>query len=232
MKTHLHLIVVVILLAFHSKASAQCRINVEAPDSLPFLLTLNDVAINQVPVLAITLNQNSSGKVNFKANFPARPELSFSQVITLKKGTFLNYTIERNKGTLKFVLTSESEIDLPEFSDVKNDDGIATVPDIQHKGCYPVVDDALYQAMLVNVGEELFESKKLTLLSNFASTQCIRTEQLRTMMSSLTQEDNKLSLLIASKNHIYDLEQISDVLNEFHLARNKQKATEILEANR
>ena len=52
------------------------------------------------------------------------------------------------------------------------------------------------------------------------------------MMSILTQEDNKIALLIASKNHIYDPEQIRDVLNEFYLARNKQKATEIIEAGR
>jgi chorismate mutase len=52
------------------------------------------------------------------------------------------------------------------------------------------------------------------------------------MMSILTQEDNKIALLTASQNHIYDPEQINDVLNEFYLARNKQKAAEIIEAGR
>jgi hypothetical protein len=86
--------------------------------------------------------------------------------------------------------------------------------------------------MLANVEAQPFESKKLILLAEFASNQCIRTEQLRTMMSILTQEDNKIALLTASQNHIYDPEQINDVLNEFYLARNKQKAAEIIEAGR
>jgi hypothetical protein len=119
----------------------------------------------------------------------------------------------------------------PEMSaNTGSDSSAANTPN--HTGCYPVADDAAYQAMLTGLEAQPFESKKLSLLAEFASKQCIRTEQLRAMMSILTQEDNKIALLIASKNHIYDPEQIRDVLNEFYLARNKQKATEIIEAGR
>jgi hypothetical protein len=51
-------------------------------------------------------------------------------------------------------------------------------------------------------------------------------------MGILTQEDNKIALLLASKNHIYDIQQVRDVLNEFFLDRNRQKAIEIIEADR
>jgi len=232
MKTLIQSLAVALVLAFNLEANSQCRISVEAPDSLPFLLTLNETVINQAPVLAITFDQNLSGKVNFKAGFPRRPELSFSQVITIKKGTFMSFTIERSKGTLKFVLTGESEIALPEFTSEKSTEGDNPQTVSNHTGCYPVADDLLYQSMLETVAAQHFESKKLEILSEFASTQCIRTEQLREMMGVLSQEDNKIALLIASKSHIYDPEQINDVLNEFFLARNKQKAAEIIEANR
>jgi hypothetical protein len=233
MKTLIQSLTVALLLVIELRANGQCRISVEAPDSLPFILTLNETAINQVPVLAITLDQNLSGKVNFKAGFPMRPELNFSQVITIKKGTFQSYNIERSKGTLKFVLTGESEIALPEFvTDSKSGESSNQPSADQHTGCFPVADDLLYQSMLDDVAAQHFESKKLSILSDFASSQCIRMEQLRAMMSVLTQEDNKISLLAAAKNHIYDPEQIRDVLNEFFLARNKQKAVEIIEADR
>jgi hypothetical protein len=152
-------------------------------------------------------------------------------VITIKKNTSVQFAIERSKGTLKFILKGESEMIFPEVAG-KADSDSSTANTPNHAGCYPVADDAAYQAMLASVEAQPFESKKLGLLSEFASNQCIRTEQLRAMMSILTQEDNKIALLIASKNHIYDPEQIRDVLNEFYLARNKQKATEIIEAGR
>jgi hypothetical protein len=220
------------LLILSLAADGQCRIRVESPDSLPFLFSMNEKAVNQLPVLSLTLNQSASGKINFKADFPARPELSFTQVITIKKNTSLEFAIERSKGTLKFILKGESEMIFPEILEVNNDSDSSKTNASNHTGCYPVADDAAYQAMLNGVEAQPFESKKLSLLTEFASNQCIRTEQLRTMMSILTQEDNKIALLISSKNHIYDPEQIRDVLNEFYLARNKQKATEIIEAGR
>ena len=232
MKTLIRTLSIAGLLMLSLTAGSQCRIRVESPDSLPFLFSMNEKTVNQIPVLSLTLDQTTSGKINFKADFPARPELSFTQVITIKKNTSVQFAIERSKGTLKFILKGESEMVFPEMPVAKNESDSSKTISSNHTGCYPVADDAAYQAMLAGVEAQPFESKKLGLLSEFASNQCIRTEQLRTMMSILTQEDNKIALLIASKNHIYDPEQIRDVLNEFYLARNKQKATEIIEADR
>lgn len=231
MKTLIRILSITSLLMLSLAAFSQCRIRVESPDSLPFLFSMNEKTVNQFPVLSLTLDQPVSGKINFKADFPARPELSFTQVITIKKNTSVEFAIERSKGTLKFILKGESEMVFPEMSsNADSDSSTASTPN--HTGCYPVADDAAYQAMLANVEAQPFESKKLSLLAEFASSQCIRIEQLRAMMSILTEEDNKIALLMASKNHIYDPEQIRDVLNEFYLARNKQKATEIIEAGR
>jgi hypothetical protein len=232
MQSLIRILSIVALIIGSVSSNGQCRIRVEAPDSLPFLFSLNDKIINQIPVLSLTLDQPVSGKISFKADFPARPELSFTQVITIKKNTLLEFAIERSKGTLKFILKSESEMTFTENSAMGADSDSAQTSAVNHNGCYPVADDAAYLTMLANVEAQPFESKKLILLAEFASNQCIRTEQLRTMMSILTQEDNKIALLTASQNHIYDPEQINDVLNEFYLARNKQKAAEIIEAGR
>ena len=232
MKTLVRLLVLVVPLFGSHLAESQYRIHIESPDSLPFLFSLNEKKVNQIPVLSIMLDQPASGKINFKADFPSRPELSFTQVITIKKNTSVAFAIERNKGTLKFILKSETEMIFPaEFAAESVNDSTKTITS-KHTGCFPVADDAGYQAMVTNVEAQHFESKKLSIMCDFASSQCIRTEQLRTMMSILTQEDNKIALLQASKNHIYDPEQIRDVLNEFFLARNKQKATEIIEDDR
>jgi Domain of unknown function (DUF4476) len=214
---------------------AQSRITIESPDSLPFLFSVNDQLVNQLPVLALTLDQPVSGKVNLKADFLHRPELTFSQVVTIKKGTLVNYAIERSKGSLKFILKSESIIDLAQteiYSAAKPSLADSVAVEARHNGCYPLADDAEYRQMLATADEQHFESKKLGTMTAFTTANCIRVEQLRYMMSKLSQEDSKLALLSASKEHIYDPENMPKVIDEFFLARTKVKAQEIIDSKR
>jgi hypothetical protein len=50
--------------------------------------------------------------------------------------------------------------------------------------------------------------------------------------SKLSQEDNKLALLIAAKDHIYDPQRLLEVSADFFLARNKAKVAEIVDGDR
>jgi hypothetical protein len=79
---------------------------------------------------------------------------------------------------------------------------------------------------------EVFEAKKLSLMAEFAGRSCLRTDHLRYMMSKLSQEDNKLALLIAAKGHIYDPQRLLEVSADFFLARNKAKVAEIVDGDR
>jgi len=220
------------LLLIASLAQGQCRIRIEATDTLPFLFSINETVVNQVPVLSVTLDQDVEGKVKFKADFPFRPELSFTQMVTLAANTSVTYSIERSKGNLKFIVVSESEMIFPYPANDSNTTINSMDTIVAHTGCFPVVDDGLYEDMLSEVGQQHFEAKKLSILSSFASEECLRTEQLRTMMGLLTQEDNKIALLMAAKDQIYDPEQLPEVANDFFMARNKVKAKEIIDAGR
>ena len=226
----------IIVILSHKHVHAQCRITIEAPDSLPFLFSVNDQQVNQLPVLSMTFNQSVAGKLNFKADFPARPELSFSQTLTVKKDAGVSYSIERSKGALKFVMTSEIVVTLsPDDlanADIPHEAHDSSSAVTHHNGCSPLVDDATYRQMHAQAEEQHFEAKKLSTMSSFLSTNCIRVDQLQYMMSKLSQEDNKLALLAASKGHVYDTENIQSVLDEFFLDRNKSKAAEIIETNR
>ncbi len=226
-----HIVLAIVSTLCASHLHSQCRISIEAPDSLAFLFSINDQQVNQLPLVYVTLNHQASGKLNFKADFPYRPELSFSQVMTIKKDAGVAYSIESSKGALKFVLKSESVVSITNSGEPIEQ---ATAPDaeVRHSGCYPVTDDAEYREMHAMADEQLFESKKLSTMTTFVSTKCLRVDQLQFMMSKLTQEENKLALLSASKDHIYDPENIRSVLDEFFLARTRAKAEEIIGANR
>ena len=221
---------------FNKSSQAQCRVSVDAPDTLAFLISINDIIINTYPVVSLEFNLNTSGKTNFKAEFPDRPMLNFSQVITIKKGAAVAYSIDRSKGALKFILTSES---LQAVTEKPAQEGFTQEiptdtlqPLAIHNGCYPITDDSAYQDMITACDEQHFEAKKLNLMAEFAVRSCLRTDQLRYMMSKLSQEDNKLALLIAAKGHIYDTERLLEVSADFFLARNKAKVAEIVADDR
>lgn len=232
---HMRIILValsfMLTLASHS-AVAQCRISVEAPDSLAFLLTINDNTVNQSPIVAVTLNSTAAGKTSMKVEFPNRPTLNFSQIVTIKKGSNVAYAIERSKGALKFVLTSESMLTVEETTaaslEITTAAADSAANPVAHNGCDNLVDEQLYQDMIVAVDGQHFEAKKLSAMTEFASVNCMRTDHLRYMLSKLSQEDNKIALLAVAKNNIYDRDNLPEVSNDFFLARNKAKAIEII----
>jgi hypothetical protein len=211
-------------------------LTIDAPDSLAFLLTINDKPVNQYPIVSVTFNSPVSGKTNLKVEFPTKPVLNFTQIVNIKKGSNAAYTIERFKGALKLVLSSETILTpeetasaAEEITPVYADTMANPVP---HNGCENLVDEQLYQDMIVAVDGQHFESKKLSVMSEFALVNCIRTDHLRYMLSKLSQEDNKLVLLQSAKQHIYDRNNLPEAANDFFLARNKAKAIEIISSDR
>jgi len=95
-------------------------------------------------------------------------------------------------------------------------------------GCSPEVSAELYQEMIQAVKENFFESRKLELMKNFISQNCVRVEQLRFMMSNLSMEDNKIILLKASNGRISDVNNLKKVEEDFFLQKNKAWVVEIL----
>jgi hypothetical protein len=208
-------------------ASAQARISIEAPDTLAFILSHNNEVINQHPVTAVTFIKGVSGKVTLKAEFPFRPALNFSQVITIKKNSEVDIRVERVKGAIKFVISGETQLTEPLFGILEGSQSDTLLVKKHTDGCFPVVDDQLYQEMLTTCNGIHFEAKKLECMTAFVSAHCLRVEQLRFMLSQLSQEDNKLQLLQAAQN-IHDRSALGAVEEDFFLARNKEKVREII----
>jgi len=217
-------------------SAAQYRLTIDAPDSLAFLLHINGTPINYLPIVSVSLHGALAGKTNLKVEFPEQSVLNFSQIVTIKKGSSVTYSIDRSKGALKFILTSESILTFDAALATTEENILQTtntVADhIEHNGCHPLVDELLYQEMIAMVDAQHFESKKLIVMTDFATTSCMSTDQLRYMMSKLSQEDNKLALLMAAGHNIHDRNNLPEVSNDFFLARNKSKAIEIIATER
>lgn len=223
---------------FPSLAYSQSRVTVKSADSLAFLIKLNDSEINQWPCLVISFDFPVSGKINADVSFPVNPERNFSQILNLKKNYSYFFEVEKSKGILKLVLKSESllqremeasgvpqplEGSIAESNDVQTTDSTLSIS----SACGQPVSEAQYQQMLNDVKESYFESRKLESMKLFLASNCVSVEQLRFMLSRLSMEDNKITLLRDSGGHVSDIVNLRKIEEDFFLQKNKALVYEI-----
>jgi len=233
-------IILAILIILPACADAQVRLTVKSSDTLDFVLLINDVRVNNMPCLSITLDNIPSTKTTLAANFPAHPELNFTQAMVFKKNVSVFYEIETQKGALKFVLKSESTMVLPEKktqvlqpvpqnimpADSLASDSLQLADDT--KGCSNPVAKEEFDRFTSEINGIRPETKRLQLMKTFVSQNCIRVEQLRLLMSTLALENQKIELLESAMDHIYDLEDLEDVEGDFFMEKSKTRVHSLI----
>lgn len=233
------LFAVTLFLSCFAHAFSQTRLTIRTSNEADFLLFINDEQVNNKGVISLTVDNILTPKTTLKAVFPAQPDKTFSQQLTLKKNTSVFYDIEEVKGVYKFVLKSESTIVI---NTTKND--IVSVPsNIEMDSAsiesiqLPAAENDLCPtpikegALLSFVNELMavhFEAQKLSKMKNFVTNNCITVDQLEVLLLHLSMEDNKLELLQHSVLIVHDPSNLEGVENNFVLARNKQRAREIV----
>ncbi len=232
-----------ICLTTFMQTSAQSRLNIKSTDSLDFVLTVAGNDINIAPCLSIGFNHNYSGKTTVSARFPNCAQQPVTAVLNLAKNSSAFYELSFVKGTLKFVLTSESSLEpstklihetqtIPLAQSDPATTGLAldTSQAIEiNAGCSTAITEQEYIQLKTELKAIHFESRKLELMTQFCSAHCLRVEQMRYLLSQLEMEDNKISLLRACIANIYDISRISQFEDDFFLEKNKVVVRKIIQ---
>ena len=211
----------------HAPLNAQVEFSFSAPDSLGFLIAINNDTINRKPVKEITFYSSLSGKQNIRVIFPYTPLLEFQQVINVKPYTSVQYALNYAKNALKFTVVGETVLEPERFPKYVKSSSAQPVSAVA-TGCFPQSDQLLFESVLKSLEQNTMESRKLEIMKEYAGSQCITVVQLRQLLGMLMQEDNKLELLSTSRSHIYNPENLSEVLEDFFLERSKSKAQLII----
>lgn len=235
-----------LVLLFPFASAAQSRLSIRAADSLAFMLILGETNFNSLPCLSVTLDMNDNPAQAVTLKVPSHPEIVITQSLVLKKNTAHFYEIEKKKGKWKLVLKSESTIELSPAGPVTEADvspvqesatspqAMNETPDqpadstAQKGNCAAPVSVEVFEAMIREVDQNVFESRKLEVMKNFVSSSCIRVEQMRYMISRLSMEDNKVILAKAGIPHIYDLNNLYRIEEDFFLEKNKARVHELI----
>lgn len=207
---------------------SQAELSFSGPDSLGFLIAINNDTINRKPVKEITFYSPLNGKQNIRVIFPFAPLLEFQQVINVKPYTSIHYSLGYAKNALKFISGSETVIDPLRFPSYVHS-SLPQAHTNSSRGCFPQSDQMLFESVLKSLENNTMESRKLEIMKEYAGSQCITVAQLRQLLGKLMQEDNKLDLLATAKSHIYNPEILGEVLEDFFLERSKSKAAQLIQ---
>lgn len=232
------LIAICVLCSLFVNGFTQTRLTIRTANESDFLLFLNDAQVNNVGCISMTLDNIQTPKVTLKVVFPAQPDRTFSQQLNLKKNTSVFYDIEDVKGVYKFMLKSESSItintnknEIVSISPVIGADSALVESKevvVENSLCASPIDNGLMLTFISELMSTNFESQKLTKMKSFVTANCITVEQLEILLLHLSMEDNKLELLQHSVLLVFDPSNLGHVENSFVLARNKQRAKEII----
>ncbi len=228
------LISLLILLGTFSVLESQSRLTVKASEGFDFILTVNDITANNAPCLSITLDKITSGKTAIKATIPSHPEIIITQVIMLKKNSTTTYEIEKSKGVYKLMLRSETSLTSSTAAptsakNVQTDTlEVNDLEIIGPEGCTTVVDQDTYDAMLKEVSDNFFESRKLEVMKAFVKQRCVLVEQLRFMLSKLSLEENKFDLLQVGIKSVHDPIHLKRMEEDFFLEKNKARVHKLI----
>jgi hypothetical protein len=225
------IVVIIGMLCFLSGAmNSQVRIELNAPDTLPFLVEVNGHPINVHPCVKLVFDADTSGKCVFGFSFPNERSSNFEQSITLKKNTWTAFDLAMVKGAYKFVLGSESSFTPRALTEALNNDTIPATGSDEHLACDHLAGTAEFEFMIEETRQVAFESRKLEMMKRFFESYCVRCEQLRFMIAQYSQEDYKLSLIQAAIGHLADPMKLHHLADDFFLERNKQLVLDIATA--
>lgn len=214
--------------------SAQVKTSLFGPDSLPFLFSIDQVAINQVACTDITVPAQSLGKHVLQVLLPGDRILQ-QNVVWKSAGTYI-YEIKEVKGVLKIALNSESiltetpSLSAPAAPSAPTIDSIPPAPAVYagNIGCSDPLAAPIFGELQQQSASQSFESKRTAWWLNQLESHCLLVNQISAVLRDVELEENRLLLLDKLVSHAYDRDNLNSLLDLFLLEKNKLKAQNMI----
>ena len=188
------LLVFVLFQAF--SVGAQAKLAVSAPDSLSFLLFVDDVQFNTVPVSSIQVSKMNVGKHNVKVN--SKLELVPSGELKLQAKAF------------QFWQNSAIQIET-------NDNVYAG-----KKGCEKPASSSTVDSLVNVLHSKSFDTERKMIARMQLQSDCFLVKDIVKIISTIELEENRMDCIVSSLSQVYDIELINELLELVILERNKE----------
>ena len=217
--------VVVFLIFFGLSAMGgftQSRLIVSAPDSLSFLLFVDNAQINTAPVSTIHLSKLNVGKHNIKVVVQAQ-----ESVLSLTTKNLISHSLSVSvvNNKLELLLSGELKIQAKSFQNWKNGSLPSLVKDsvyVGKKGCEKPAMASKVDSIVSNLKSKSFDTERKILARMQLEADCFLVKDIVKIISTIELEENRMDCIVSSLSQVYDIELINELLELVILERNKE----------
>jgi hypothetical protein len=201
---------------------AQSRLIVSAPDSLSFLLFVDNAQINTVPVSTIHLSKLNVGKHNIKVVVQSQ-----ESVLSLTTKNLISHSLSVSvvNNKLELLISGELKIQAKSFQNWKNGSLPSLVKDsvyVGKKGCDKPAIASKVDSVVLILKSKSFDTERKMVARMQLEADCFLVKDIVKIISTIELEENRMDCIVASLTQVYDLAVISELLNLVILERNKE----------
>ena len=214
------LLVFVLFQAF--SVGAQAKLAVSAPDSLSFLLFVDDVQFNTVPVSSIQVSKLNVGKHNVKVVVQAQESIFLLNAKNLFSHSF---SVSVVNGKLELVPSGELKLQAKAFQFWQNSAIPVTTNDnvyVGRKGCENPASETAVDSIVAVLHSKSFDTERKMIARMQLQSDCFLVKDIVKIISTIELEENRMDCIVSSLSQVYDIELINELLELVILERNKE----------
>ncbi len=203
-------------------AAAQSKLVVHSPDSLSFLLFVDEAQINTVPISAIHISKLNVGKHNVKVVVQAQEAIFLLNAKNLISHSF---TVSVLNNKLELVPSGELKLQSKAFQLWQNSAiPVATNYNVYvgRKGCESPASESKVDSLVSVLHSKSFDTERKMIARMQLQESCFYVKDIAKIISTIELEENRMDCILASLNQVYDLEFMNELLGLVILERNKE----------
>lgn len=201
---------------------AQSRLIVSSPDSLSFLLFVDNAQMNTAPVSSIQLSKLNVGKHNVKVVVQSQ-EVLLS--LTTKNLISHSLSVSVVNSKLELVPSGELKLQAKAFQYWKNGSLPRLVKDsvyVGKKGCDKLAIASEVDSIVLILKSKSFDTERKVVARGQLEADCYLVKDIIKIISTIELEEDRMDCIVAALGHVYDLAAINELLELVILERNKE----------
>ena len=215
-------VVIVFCLLNVFSSFGQSKLVLNAPDSLSFLLFVDEAQVNTVPVSSVSISKLNVGKHNVKVVVQAQEAMFLLNAKNLVSHSF---TVSVLNNKLELVPSGELKLQAKAFQFWQNSAiPVATNDNVYvgKKGCENPASEASVDSLVAVLHSKSFDTERKIIARMQLQESCFHVKDIVKIISTIELEENRMDCIGTSLNQVYDLEHINELLDLVILERNKE----------
>jgi hypothetical protein len=203
-------------------AFTQSKLIVSSPDSLSFLLFVDNAQMNTMPVSSIQISKLNMGKHSVKVVVQSQEALFSLNAKNLISHS-LSVSVVNNK--LELVNSGELKLQAKSFQFWNNSSLPVEEKDsvyVGKTGCEKPASAATSDSIITVLKSKSFDTERKILARMQLEADCFLVKDIVGIISTIELEENRMDCISAAISHVYDLAAINELLELVILERNKE----------